>query len=764
MDSVTHNTPLSITKPFASFGVASGKEKTCNNDTLVFSNFSTGNNLSYQWNFGDSTASTNITPKKYYTANGLYNVQLVVKDINGCTDTALKNNFIDVKEVKADLTASSTYGTCIPFYVKFADISLNETSRLWSYGDGNFSANANTNHPFVKSDTFTVLLTAYRGPTGTRCVDTATINIVVNAPTATLSYSPLEGCAPLVVQFNVTSKSNLTYRWDFGNGETSAPTTRPDTSHVYAYPNNFTPIVIIEDTAGCIIPILGTASVKVYGSTVNFKADTTLVCSRGIVKFTNLSVTNGQVANYLWNFGDGKTSAFKDPTHEYDSSGVYDVTLIINTAYGCKDTLVKRQYITVAKKPSISIDAVSEYCGPSTATFKGILLDSDGSPLTWKWNFGNGNSSDLQNPPAQQYTNTATYLVTLIGKSPSGCTDTANTNINIHPIPTVFAGNDTVICLNTTAQLFATGADTFSWQPTSSLSCTNCNNPVANPTDNITYTVTGKTVFGCTDTDEISIEVKKPFTLTGLQSIDSICLGKSIRLNVSGAEIYSWSPIDGLNNASGAIVVASPTTNTIYKVVGTDSKNCFFDSAFIDLKVNPNPTVNAGADMILHLGNSIQLSIQNSPDVNKWLWTPATGLSCSTCPAPIATPETNTAYIITVSNSSKCTASDEVFIKVVCDNSNLFLPTAFTPNGDGLNDVFYPMGVGLFKIQSLRIFNRYGQVVFEKSNFNANDRSAGWDGSYKGKTSDPAAYIYTLEVICKNNEVLTINGKILLIQ
>jgi gliding motility-associated-like protein len=691
----------------------------------------------------------------------------MVTDIYGCKATALSKAFIDVREVKAGFTASSTYGTCIPFPVTFTDTSLNETSRFWDFGDGNTLSPVDpvSYRTYVSSDTFHVTLIAYRGfLPSTRCIDTARINIIVNAPTATLTYSPLEGCAPLPVKFNATSASLLTYTLDFGDGNASNPSPTVDTSYRYTYANNFTPKLVIEDSSHCKITIIGKDVIKVYGSAVNFTADNTLVCDNGLVKFTNLSSSNGQIASYSWDFGDGDSSNVENPEHVYSAPGYHTVRLIINTVFGCKDTLEKINYIRVAKKPSITINALSDSCGPSTATFKGILLDSDGSPLIWNWNFGNGNSSDLQNPPDQKYTNIATYLVTLIGKSPSGCSDTANININIHPIPTVFAGNDTIICLNTPAQLFATGADSFTWQPIANLTCINCNNPIANPTDNITYKVTGTTIFNCSSTDEIFIEVKKPFSLSGLKPFDSVCLGKSIQLKVTGAENYSWSPADGLNNTNTASVAASPLTNTTYMVLGYDSKNCFRDSAFIDLKVNPNPTVNAGEDMVLHLGNSVPLSIQYSSDVNGWLWSPAVGLSCSTCPAPIATPETSTTYTITVSNQSKCSASDEVFIKVVCDNSNLFLPTAFTPNGDGLNDVFYPMGIGLFKIQSLRIFNRYGQVVFEKSNFNANDKSAGWDGRFKGKISDPAAYVYTLEVICKNNQVLTINGKILLIQ
>jgi gliding motility-associated-like protein len=767
IDSFTNKTPLIITNPIASF--SADKNITCNNDTIKLNNFSTGKNLKYQWDFGDSTNATVRLPRKIYTTNGLYNIRLIVTDLYGCKDTAEKSNYIDVKEVTAGFKTSATRASCLPFDVKFTDTSINETYRLWRYGDGSASVSPSPTHQYVTSDTFFAKLIAYRGQPGTKCTDTATVTIIVNAPTASLAYSPLEGCAPLNVAFNISSTKQLLYKWDFGDGNISDYTTTADTLHTYNYPQNYTPSVLIRDAAdqtGCEIPVIGKNLIKLYSSAVNFEvADTTLVCDSGFVTFKNLTVSGSPVVRYLWSFGDGDTSNLKDPVHYYRSEGFYNVGLSIFTAFGCKDSLIKTNYIRVAKKPDIAIGGTTEFCGPSIVELKGLLLDSDGTSIIWDWDFGNGNSSDLQNPPAQQYSNISTYPVILKVKSNSGCADTATVNVNIHAVPIVFSGNDTAICLNTSAQLSVTGStDSYAWQPVTGLSCVNCPSPVATPANSIVYTVTGTTIFGCTGTDTVAVEVKKPFTLSGMQPLDSVCAGKGITLSVSGAENYIWSPAAGLSNTNSASVTASPTAGTIYKVTGYDSKNCFFDSAFIDLRVNPNPTVKAGEDQVLHLSNSTTLPIEYSSDVNGWLWSPATGLSCFTCAAPIATPEISTTYTITVTNSSKCTATDEVFIKVVCDNTNLFLPTAFTPNKDGLNDVFYPMGVGLFKIQSLRIFNRYGQVVFLKTNFNANDRSAGWNGSFKGKMSDMGAYIYTLEVICKNGEVLIINGKILLIQ
>jgi gliding motility-associated-like protein len=103
-------------------------------------------------------------------------------------------------------------------------------------------------------------------------------------------------------------------------------------------------------------------------------------------------------------------------------------------------------------------------------------------------------------------------------------------------------------------------------------------------------------------------------------------------------------------------------------------------------------------------------------------------------------------------------------VYVLCNNSNIFVPNTFSPNGDGSNDVFYPRGSGVFKILNLKVFNRWGEVVFDKSNFNANDAATGWDGTYKGKQLAADVFIYMLQVVCDNNSTLTFKGNIALLR
>ncbi|MFM2363442.1 MAG: hypothetical protein RLZZ316_2344, partial [Bacteroidota bacterium] len=245
---------------------------------------------------------------------------------------------------------------------------------------------------------------------------------------------------------------------------------------------------------------------------------------------------------------------------------------------------------------------------------------------------------------------------------------------------------------------------------------------------------------------------------------DTLCLGESYTLAAAGAELYQWSPVNGLANDKAATTVAKPTVTTLYRVIGFDDNNCFFDTAFVPIVVYNFPVVNAGPDKTIAVGSNLQLQPQLSNDVSSLLWTPPNGLSCTTCPNPVAAPKQTTTYSLRVINAGGCPSQDQLTIFVFCNNGNLFMPNTFSPNKDGSNDVFYPRGSGLFRVKTLRIFNRWGEVVFERQNFAANDASMGWDGMFKGQTASQDVYVYTIDIICENQTVLSYGGNIALIR
>jgi gliding motility-associated-like protein len=761
-DSISFTSPVRIYQPIANFFASNFN--TCIVDTLILRNLSTGIRLSYLWDFGDGTISNDSLPIKNYTVNGDYTVKLLVTDIAGCRDSMVKVNYAKVRDVVASFTANNSTGNCIPLNVKFNNNSLNALSQLWSFGDGSFSSANSPVYTYINRGIYTVYLTAKRSA---RCFDTDSINIVVNGPLASLQYNSSSGCAPLTVPFTVITSDPLTYSWDFNDGVVVSPGSA-SIAHTYTRPGVFIPSVIIKDSTGCIVQLTGRDSVHIYSSKVNFDAIDTDICFGDSTYFSDSTISGSSITSYRWLFGDDDSSALQSPVHFYNSPGTYTVKLFVTTSYGCTDSLIKTNHIRIFTRPQISIAGNnSTYCGQSTITFTGNITTTDTAATYWKWDFDNGVTSTLQNPPEQLYTDTGIYFVRLKMQYETGCADSTTTNFRLFPLPNTYAGNDTAVCDGNTVYLQATGADNYSWQPADYLSCTNCENPLSATVDNINYTVTGANNFGCTKKDSIRIIVKKPFIINLINNTTSVCAGKSIQLSVSGADHYTWSPATGLDDANIVNPVATPTSSITYTVTGSDSLNCFQDTSSVYVQVNPNPRVNAGPDIISPSAKQVTLSPQYSNDIVRWLWQPAIGLSCIDCPSPVASPSNGVMYKIEVTNIDGCTNSDYIFVELKCDRGNIYMPTAFSPNGYQVNRNFCPLtlpGTGTLTISAFKIYNRIGQLVFQSGNFNTNDHSAGWDGKINGVDAPAGAYVYTVEFVCSGKKTVAFNGNILLLR
>ena len=150
-------------------------------------------------------------------------------------------------------------------------------------------------------------------------------------------------------------------------------------------------------------------------------------------------------------------------------------------------------------------------------------------------------------------------------------------------------------------------------------------------------------------------------------------------------------------------------------------------------------------------------------DVLAWNWSPPNLVDCSTCASPLATPGVQTSYIVTVKNNYGCMAADTVVVKLFCEEATALIPNAFSPNEDGLNDLFSVTLTGSF-IKHLQIFSRWGQLVFERSNFNSADQSGAWDGTIKGVPAPAGAYVYLIETQCATGEILTRKGTVMLVR
>lgn len=757
-DSIAKYASVVISDPVADF--YSPDTATCIDKPVRFINTSAGYDLQYLWNFGDSLRSVDKDPVHPYEKTGTYVVGLLVTDQYGCKDSVSKHTYIDISVPRALFFVSDSFSTCPPLLVKFTDSSSKYQSVKWDFGDGNSSTLENPSHYYTLPGIYFPKLTV-TGPGG--CADSMNRRINVRGPRGSFSYEPLIGCNPFTVKFTATTLDRISFTWDFSDGTTIA-TNDSAVSHTYTAAGDYVPKMILRDISGCTVPIVGPDTIRVRDVFANFSMSQSMFCDSVSVNFFDSTISNDLITGWQWSFGDGGSSTAPDPVYQYKSPGTYDIKLVVTTEAGCKDSALLNDSVKVFKGPVIDIIGDTAACVSSQLDLNARVISGDTGLLHWQWNFGNGNNFNTKDPPPQTYTSAGLYLVKSLVTDEHGCQDSVTRPINIYPLPNTDAKPDATICFGNSIQLNATGANSYLWSTSPGLNCNDCDNPIASPTANTVFTVTGTNEYGCMSQDSVLVKVQHRLPLL-VNPGDTICLGESVELLASGSQRYSWQPATGLSDPNSASPHASPTTSTLYKVTATDSANCFVDTASVFIKVFPIPTVDAGPDQTIDVGSpGVQLHPIGSPDVTSWRWSPSPGLSCLDCPDPTAAPKQTTEYAVEVRNDGRCPAKDYLTIYVVCNRGNLYIPNTFSPNGDGMNDRFYPRGKGVFMIKSLRVFNRWGELVFERLNFNPNDASAGWDGTYKGKRLSPDVFVYVCEIVCDNNQLLNYKGDVTLLQ
>ena len=755
-DSVTRLNYILISKPIANF---TSDTLSCTSGIINFTNLSTGPNLTYNWAFGDGSNSNLVNPIHQYLSQGVYSVSLAVIDQNGCTSNLVKPNYIQIADAHADFTLSDSLTTCPPLIINFVNTSTNYISKSWDFGDGTTSSLDNPTHFYTISGSFNVVLSII-GPGG--CTDTKSRIIVVRGPEGSFSYTNIIGCKPLTTNFVATSRDHISFIWDYNDGVTVAT---PDSirTHTYQIAGSYVPKLILVDTNGCHVPIIGRDTIHVYEVAASLTHSTTTLCDSGAVTFHAIGITNDIIASYAWTFSDGTTSTLQNPVHQFNVTGQYNVKLVITTQAGCHDSSLLLTPIKIVASPQVGILGGNGSCIPAMFNFNGQIIVPDTSAFTWNWNFGNGNISTLQNPPTQVYVTAGSYIVSAVAINSSGCKDSITKLVQAFPIPNIRANGDSWLCKGQGLNLIASGANTYNWSPGTGLSCVNCPNPLAAPVTTTRYIVTGTSSQGCIGKDTVLLSVKQPFVMIVARG-DTLCRGSSVRLRVAGGSSYVWSPSTGLDDPLIARPIANPIITTTYMVVGTDDRGCFKDTGYAEVKVWPVPTVNAGMDKTINVGQTVDLIPVISNDVTNVSWTPTTGIFRNFYPGVTVRPNQTTEYTVNVSNAGGCKSRDKVTIFVVCNNGNVFIPNTFSPNGDGMNDQFYIRGNGLFTIKTFRIFNRWGQVVFEKSNVKANEPMDGWDGTFNGQKLSPDVFVYTVDVICDNNTTLKFQGNVTLIK
>lgn len=736
--------------------------------TVWFYNYTseTGGYPTYQWDFGDNTFSAQNSPSKTYPDKGVYTVKLLVKDNNGCSDSAKKQ--IKVSSVSASFTVSTSFvnnSGCPPVIARFTNTSVNASSSYWDFGDGSFATISNPSHTYTYAGKYKVKLKVV-GDAGTE--DEYEEEVEVKGPYATITTSSKGGCLSKEIEFQVSALNAIDFAWDFTDGNVIT-TTESTIKHTFKEPGIYKPRLILSDQAGCKGTAFLQDPIVIDKLDVKLTATPEFVCDEGWITFAPVFNSYSidelkEEAEYKWTFDAGlqvEDDATATPRFFLDKIQAFNFTLTTTTAYGCTQTVSKT--ISAYPKPVATITAPLQACQDVPVSFSGAV--SKVNDVTWKWDFGNGSAGNVQDPPQLTYSKPGLSEVQLIVASQDGCKDTALHNITIQPKPVInAAAASTVICQGKSTTLSAGGGITYLWSPALDLSNPQAPDPVAAPRVSTTYQVSVTDANGCINTDNVSIRVAEPFRIQATPDT-TMCLGYVLPLWVRGADHYVWKG-EGLDAANIPNPRATIKTQGFYtyNVTGYDADGCFTHDTSLIAGVYPAPFVSAGPDRVRMTGMPVTLYGQGSPDIIKWKWSPPDQLDCATCPKPLASPNLSTKYKVEVENKYGCKATDEVVVMVTCDRGAVFLPTAFTPNRDGTNEWFYPKGRGIKEVASLRIYDRWGSLVFEKTHFQMNIASAGWDGNWKGAIAPMGNYVYAIETICEDGTSFLFRGTVTLIK
>lgn len=325
--------------------------------------------------------------------------------------------------------------------------------------------------------------------------------------------------------------------------------------------------------------------------------------------------------------------------------------------------------------------------------------------------------------------------------------------ISANPIAT--ATNNGAVCAGNPILLTATGGTQYQWTGPNGYTANTATPTLITNNSNQSgiYNVTVSNAAGCSATASTNIIVR-PLPLVTVSFTDSaVCSGGSIGLNAAGANNYVWSPAAGLNNDAVSNPIASPSSPTSYKVVGTDAAGCS-DSAFVNLKVYSKAIANAGPDRTIILGSTATLGASIDGEFDSFEWLPSPDIPNPNFLQPIVAPQADATYTLSVTSKNGCgTSTDDVSVKLY---TGIFIPNAFSPNNDGLNDTWNIPALNAYPNFELKVFNRLGQPVFENSQTNKP-----WDGLFKGQAADMGTYVYFIKL---NNELPVLKGTVTIIR
>jgi gliding motility-associated-like protein len=353
-----------------------------------------------------------------------------------------------------------------------------------------------------------------------------------------------------------------------------------------------------------------------------------------------------------------------------------------------------------------------------------------------------------------KYTVTATY---------PGCIPMVKSfNVDVQPVPSVYAGVDRQMCDFDTVQLHAIVQPSsypnyiYNWAPNADLNDPTSKDPIFSGSNTEFLNVIVSTPIGCSDTDFVSVTVNSVEFANVNPTEKTICPHDTVFFNGGGGVTYRWSPNYGLSDSTIINPYALVYTPTEYKLYSTSAQGCV-DTDIVRINVGSGAVLNVGEDVTLYPGESVELFANGN--CSNFEWIPNYHLTANNIKNPIANPPVTTQYIVKGTTENDCKISDSITIRI-SEESVLDLPNAFSPgSGTSINDELKIIKRGIVNLNFFRIYNRWGELVFETKQI-----EKGWNGQFKGKAQPMGVYVYTIDAVTSTGKRFYKQGNITLIR
>ncbi|HEX5654425.1 MAG TPA: PKD domain-containing protein, partial [Chitinophagaceae bacterium] len=556
----------------------------------------------------------------------------------------------------------------------------------------------------------------------------------------------------------IANRSNspliFTYRWDIYDKMNTLLQSSTASTITHTFPDTGMYKVKLVINPGQPCTDSTTAAIRVYpGMVTDFNYSG--ICFGRPTVFTSLSSSfYGTITSWQWDFGEQSRqtdiSSLQNPVYTYPEMGTKNARLRVTDSKGCIDSVIKP--ITILDKPPIELAfrdtliCINDFVQ---------LLAAGGGLFNWSPSINISNptsSSPTVNPPA-----TTTYYVDL---DDNGCKNRDSVKVRVIDRVSLQVMRDTTICSGDTIQLrLVSDGFQYTWSPASQLLDPTAKFPLA-VTGNTTTYVVKSIIGGCSATDDVVVNtVPYPLAIAGPDT--SICYNSPAHLQgLTNGNSWNWSPASNVSNSTILNPFAYPARTTTYVFSAYDTRGCpkpGRDSLIV--YVYPKMLVSAGNDTSVVLGQELQLNAQGG---ETYSWQPPANLSAADIPNPMALfnePSPGIRYKLIASSSFGCLDSAYITVKVFATGPNIFVPTAFTPNNDGKNDLLRPVLAGIKNMEYFRIYNRWGQQVFGTS-----AEGKGWNGLVNGQPQGTGTFVWMAKAFDYNGNPFFAKGMFTLIR